>query len=32
MRKRKSGILWGAEEDANVVADRVANRLGAPAS
>jgi putative flavoprotein involved in K+ transport len=32
MRKRKSGILWGAEEDANVVANRVAQRLGAPAS
>jgi pyridine nucleotide-disulfide oxidoreductase len=32
LRKRKSGILWGAEEDANVVADRVAKRLGAPAS
>ena len=32
LRKRKSSILWGAEEDANVVADRVAERLGAPAS
>jgi len=32
LRKRKSGILWGAEEDANVIADRVAERLGAPAS
>jgi putative flavoprotein involved in K+ transport len=31
LRKRKSGILWGAEEDANVVADGVAKRLGAPA-
>ena len=32
LRKRKSGILWGAGEDANVIADRVAKRLGAPAS
>ena len=32
LRKRKSGILWGAAEDANAVADRVATRLGAPAS
>jgi pyridine nucleotide-disulfide oxidoreductase len=30
LRKRKSGILWGAEEDANVVADRVAKRLARP--
>jgi len=32
LRKRKSSILWGAGEDANVVADRVARRLGASAS
>jgi putative flavoprotein involved in K+ transport len=32
LRKRKSSILWGAEEDTNVVADRVSVRLGAPAS
>lgn len=32
LRKRKSSILWGAEEDASVVADRVAERLGALAS
>jgi putative flavoprotein involved in K+ transport len=31
LRKRKSSILWGAGEDANVVAGRVAERLGAPA-
>jgi putative flavoprotein involved in K+ transport len=32
LRKRKSSILWGAGEDANVVAGRVAARLGASAS
>jgi putative flavoprotein involved in K+ transport len=32
LRKRKSSTLWGAGEDANVVADRVAARLGASAS
>ena len=32
LRKRKSSTLWGAGEDANVVAGRVAERLGAPAS
>ena len=32
LRKRKSSTLWGAGEDANVVAKRVAVRLGAPAS
>jgi putative flavoprotein involved in K+ transport len=31
LRKRKSSTLWGAGEDANVVADRVAMRLGASA-
>jgi pyridine nucleotide-disulfide oxidoreductase len=31
LRKRKSSILWGAREDANIVADRVAMRLGASA-
>jgi putative flavoprotein involved in K+ transport len=29
LRKRKSSTLWGAAEDANIVADRVAKRLGA---
>jgi putative flavoprotein involved in K+ transport len=29
LRKRKSGILLGAREDAGVVADRIADRLGA---
>jgi putative flavoprotein involved in K+ transport len=32
LRKRKSSTLWGAGEDANVVADRVAARLGASTS
>src|SRR6476659_2867483 len=32
LRKRKSSTLWGAGEDANVVADRVAARLGASAN
>ena len=32
LRKRKSSTLWGAGEDANVVADRVAARMGASAS
>jgi len=32
LRKRKSSTLWGAGEDAKVVAGRVAERLGAPAS
>jgi pyridine nucleotide-disulfide oxidoreductase len=32
LRKRKSSTLWGAGEDANVVAGRVAARLGASAS
>jgi len=31
LRKRKSSTLWGAGEDANIVADRVAARLGASA-
>jgi len=32
LRTRKSSILWGAGDDANAVADRVAARLGASAS
>jgi putative flavoprotein involved in K+ transport len=32
LRKRKSSTLWGAGEDSNIVADRVAARLGASAN
>jgi len=32
LRKRKSSTLWGAGEDANIVAGRVAKRLGASTS
>ena len=32
LRKRKSSTLWGAGEDSNIVANRVAARLGASAT